>query len=81
MIEDLPLPVFPISPTFSPDFKEKVTSFNIKGECSEYFKNKNNTHYTSLGASGAVNALIFSFITLYSKLSYLYLFDYFLEWE
>lgn len=30
---------------------------------SEYFKNKNNTHYTSLGASGAVNALIFSFIT------------------
>lgn len=30
---------------------------------SEYFKNKNNTHYTSLGASGAVNALIFSYIT------------------
>jgi len=30
---------------------------------SEYFKNKDNTHYTSLGASGAVNALIFSFIT------------------
>jgi membrane associated rhomboid family serine protease len=30
---------------------------------SEYFKNKNNPHYTSLGASGAVNALIFSFIT------------------
>ncbi|MBL7936553.1 MAG: rhomboid family intramembrane serine protease [Bacteroidia bacterium] len=30
---------------------------------SEYFKNKNNSHYTSLGASGAVNALIFSFIT------------------
>lgn len=30
---------------------------------SEYFKNKNSPHYTSLGASGAVNALIFSFIT------------------
>ena len=30
---------------------------------SEYFKNKNNPHYTSLGASGAVNALIFSFMT------------------
>lgn len=30
---------------------------------SEYFKNKNDIHYTSLGASGAVNALIFSFIT------------------
>ena len=30
---------------------------------SEYFKNKNNVHYTSLGASGAVNALIFSYIT------------------
>ena len=30
---------------------------------SEYFKNKNNPHYTSLGASGAVNALLFSFIT------------------
>jgi membrane associated rhomboid family serine protease len=29
---------------------------------SEYFKNKNNPHYTSLGASGAVNALIFSYI-------------------
>ncbi len=30
---------------------------------SEYFKNKNNSYYTSLGASGAVNALIFSYIT------------------
>lgn len=30
---------------------------------SEYFKNKDDIHYTSLGASGAVNALIFSFIT------------------
>lgn len=30
---------------------------------SEYFKNKDDMHYTSLGASGAVNALIFSFIT------------------
>lgn len=30
---------------------------------SEYYKNKNNSYYTSLGASGAVNALIFSFIT------------------
>ncbi|MBI3518408.1 MAG: rhomboid family intramembrane serine protease [Bacteroidetes bacterium] len=30
---------------------------------SEYFKNKENKYYTSLGASGAVNALIFSFIT------------------
>lgn len=29
---------------------------------SEYFKNKNNSYYTSLGASGAVNALIFSYI-------------------
>lgn len=29
---------------------------------SEYFKNKNNQHYTSLGASGAINALIFAFI-------------------
>ncbi len=29
----------------------------------EYLKNKNNPIYTSLGASGAVNALIFSFIT------------------
>jgi len=29
---------------------------------SEYFKNKNNPGYTSLGASGAVNALIFSYI-------------------
>jgi membrane associated rhomboid family serine protease len=32
---------------------------------SEYFKNKNNTHYTSLGASGAVNALIFSYIACF----------------
>jgi membrane associated rhomboid family serine protease len=30
---------------------------------SEYFKNKNNPNYTSLGASGAVNSLIFCFIT------------------
>ena len=30
---------------------------------SEYYKNKNNSYYTSLGASGAVNALIFSFYT------------------
>lgn len=30
---------------------------------SEYFKNKNKIYYTSLGASGAVNALIFAFIT------------------
>lgn len=30
---------------------------------SEYLKNKNNSYYSSLGASGAVNALIFSFIT------------------
>lgn len=30
---------------------------------SEYFKNKDNPNYTSLGASGAVNALIFSYIT------------------
>ena len=30
---------------------------------SEYFKNKNNKYYSSLGASGAVNALIFSYIT------------------
>ncbi len=29
---------------------------------SEYIKNKNNQYYTSLGASGAVNALIFSYI-------------------
>jgi membrane associated rhomboid family serine protease len=29
---------------------------------TEYFKNKNNQYYTSLGASGAVNAVIFSFI-------------------
>ena len=29
---------------------------------SEYFKNKDNPSYTSLGASGAVNALIFSYI-------------------
>ena len=29
---------------------------------SEYYKNKNNSNYTSLGASGAVNALIFCFI-------------------
>lgn len=29
---------------------------------TEYFKNKNNSHYTSLGASGAINALIFSFV-------------------
>lgn len=29
---------------------------------SEYFKNRNNQYYTSLGASGAINALIFSFI-------------------
>lgn len=27
-----------------------------------YFKNKDDIHYTSLGASGAINALIFSFI-------------------
>lgn len=30
---------------------------------SEYVKNKNKSFYTSLGASGAVNALIFTFIT------------------
>lgn len=29
---------------------------------TEYFKNKNNSYYTSLGASGAINALIFSFV-------------------
>lgn len=29
---------------------------------SEYFKNKNNPQYSSLGASGAVNALLFSYI-------------------
>lgn len=29
---------------------------------SEYFKNKNNQSYSSLGASGAINSLIFSFI-------------------
>lgn len=29
---------------------------------SEYFKNKNNQYYTSLGASGAINALVFSYI-------------------
>jgi membrane associated rhomboid family serine protease len=29
---------------------------------SEYFKNKDNKYYSSLGASGAVNALIFSYI-------------------
>lgn len=29
---------------------------------SEYFKNRNNEHYSSLGASGAINALIFAFI-------------------
>ena len=32
---------------------------------SEYFKNKNNPNYTSLGASGAVNSLIFCFIKIY----------------
>lgn len=42
---------------------------------SEYFKNKNNTHYTSLGASGAVNALIFSYITFspLSKLDFFFI--------
>jgi membrane associated rhomboid family serine protease len=29
---------------------------------SEYFKNKDNPNYLSLGASGAINALVFSFI-------------------
>lgn len=29
---------------------------------SEYYKNRNNSHYSSLGASGAVNALIFCYI-------------------
>lgn len=29
---------------------------------TEYFKNKHNAHYSSLGASGAINALIFSFV-------------------
>lgn len=29
---------------------------------TEYFKNKHNSHYSSLGASGAINALIFSFV-------------------
>ena len=29
---------------------------------SEYFKNKDNPDYLSLGASGAINALVFSFI-------------------
>jgi membrane associated rhomboid family serine protease len=29
---------------------------------TEYFRNKNNQYYTSLGASGAVNAVVFSFI-------------------
>ncbi len=29
---------------------------------TEYFKNRNNEHYTSLGASGAINAVVFSFI-------------------
>lgn len=29
---------------------------------SEYFKNRNNQYYTSLGASGAINALVFTYI-------------------
>lgn len=29
---------------------------------TEYFKNKNNKYYSSLGASGAINAVIFSYI-------------------
>lgn len=42
---------------------------------SEYLKNKNNTYYTSLGASGAVNALIFSFITCspFSQLGFFFI--------
>lgn len=34
---------------------------------TEYFKNRNNQYYTSLGASGAVNAVIFSFIVCLPK--------------
>ncbi len=42
---------------------------------SEYYKNKNNSYYTSLGASGAVNALIFSFITCspFSQLGFFFI--------
>jgi membrane associated rhomboid family serine protease len=34
---------------------------------TEYFKNRNNQHYTSLGASGAVNAVVFSYILCLPK--------------
>ncbi len=33
----------------------------------EYFRNRNNQYYTSLGASGAINAVVFSFILCYPK--------------
>lgn len=42
---------------------------------SEYFKNKDNSHYMSLGASGATNAIVFSYITClpFSKLGFFFI--------
>lgn len=34
---------------------------------TEYFRNRNNQYYTSLGASGAINAVVFCFILCYPK--------------
>lgn len=39
----------------------------------EYFKNKNNPHYASLGASGAIESVIFSFIII-NPFQWLYFF-------
>jgi membrane associated rhomboid family serine protease len=39
------------------------TSAIYAASISEFFKNQNNSYYTSLGASGAVNALLFAYIT------------------
>ena len=41
----------------------------------EYFKNKDNPTYTSVGASGAVNAVLFSFILLFptQKIHFLFI--------
>ncbi len=42
---------------------------------SDFIKNKNNSHYSSLGASGAVNALLFSYIACLplTKLSFFFI--------
>lgn len=69
MVEEQLLPLL-LSHDGEPDKKLGVAFYILlytgaiyASSISEYFKNKDNPQYTSLGASGAVNALLFSYIT------------------